>query len=212
MIVTKRTTILFRSAPDEPASEELSSAWRWFVAFGLCLGLLGAIASLNVVFATVATAYYVGVMMLAGGIVLIAHAIGVRQWGWLFFWLASGVLYVAAGAAVLYDPRFALTMITLFLAADFVLIGFLRLWIVLGARESAGWAWLAAAAAITIGVAVVLALRASIASIWILALALAIDLLMQGAAFAALGVALRRHSPVPVRTGSARPAVRRRSF
>jgi uncharacterized membrane protein HdeD (DUF308 family) len=196
----------------EPANQELSSAWRWFIAFGVCLALLGAIASLNVVFATVATAYYVGVTMLAGGVVLIAHAFGVRQWGWLFFWLTSGLLYATAGAAVLYDPRFAITMISLFLAADFVLIGFLRLWIVFGARESAGWAWLAAAAAVTIGVAVILALRASIASIWILALALALDLLMQGAAFAALGFTLRREPPRRTERRRAIPLRARRSF
>jgi uncharacterized membrane protein HdeD (DUF308 family) len=212
MSPTNQMPIPPHAAPDEPPGEELTSAWRWFVAFGVCLALLGGIASLNVVFATVATANFVGLMMLTGGVVLIAHALGVRQWGWRLFWLASGLLYAIAGAGVLYDPRFAITMVSLFLAADFVLIGFLRLWIVLGARESAGWAWLATAAVVTIGVAVILVLRASIASIWILALALALDLLMQGAAFAALGFAMRRDSAVPARQRQAKPLVTRRSF
>ena len=71
---------------------------------------------------------------LGGERALVAHALDVRQFGWFYAWLASGLLYLTAGMAALHDPAFAITTVTLFLAADFAIIGFLRLWIVPGPR------------------------------------------------------------------------------
>jgi uncharacterized membrane protein HdeD (DUF308 family) len=178
--------------------DDLRDAWRWFIVLGGSLALFGILASVSLIFRTTASAKLVGILMVCGGIGLVAHAMTVRQLGWFYFWLASGLLYLMAGMAVVYDPGFAITTVTLFLAADFILIGFLRLWIAMGARDTADGAWILVTCTVTIGLSALFTLRPAVSAIWVLVLALALDLIMQGAAFAAMGLSrqqsVKRHA------------------
>jgi uncharacterized membrane protein HdeD (DUF308 family) len=56
-------------------------AWGWFVGVGVVLAMLGALASANLMFATLAATITVGVMMFAGGVFQLVHAFGVRRRG-----------------------------------------------------------------------------------------------------------------------------------
>jgi uncharacterized membrane protein HdeD (DUF308 family) len=178
---------------EKAGAEGARDAWRWFVILGASLALFGALALASLAFQTMASANLVGMLMIVGGFVLILHAMNTRQLGWFYFWLGSGILYALAGGAVVYDPRFAISTLTLFLAADFILISFLRLWIAMGSRGSLDRAWLFVTCMVTVGLGALFALRPAISALWVLILALAIDLVLQGAAFAAMGVSLDRH-------------------
>jgi uncharacterized membrane protein HdeD (DUF308 family) len=172
--------------------DDLQDAWRWFIGLGGSLVLFGVLASVGLAFQTVASANLVGLLMVCGGTALVAHGLNMRRLGWFYFWLASGLLYAIAGIAVLYDPGFAITTITLFLAADFIVIAFLRLWIAMGARDTADGAWLLVTCTVTIGLSALFTMRPAVSALWILICALALDLLMQGAAFAAMGISRSR--------------------
>src|SRR5690349_14159182 len=99
-----------------PSSSSLRSKWVWFVVLGALLIVFGAIAAANVFLATVVSDYYVGLLMLVGGIVYLAHAFQVREWEQLLFWALSGVLYVLAGVFAFMNPILASAALTLFLA------------------------------------------------------------------------------------------------
>ena len=55
----------------------LQSKWVWFAILGALLIACGVIAAGNVIMATVVSVYYVGVLMLVGGIVYLIHACGI---------------------------------------------------------------------------------------------------------------------------------------
>lgn len=162
----------------------------WFVALGAMLTALGAIAALNLVLATVATTFLVAAMMFAGGIAQIVHAAGLRRRASVLAWLLAGILYLLAGAALIYDPLFAAAMLTLLLAAFLGASGLVRAAFAVVERP-AGWGWLVASGVLSMAAAAVIAMGWPVDTVWVLGLLLAVDLLVQGISVMFVGFALR---------------------
>lgn len=173
-------------------SKEISGKWGWFVLLGIMLIILGGIAFGNLVMATVVSVYYVGILMLIGGIVEIIHAFGVKSWGSFFFWLLSGLLYAAAGVVAFVNPVLTAGVLTFLLAAALLGAGFFRIWMGFKARPTAGWGWIVTAGVITALAGLVIAMQWPVNSLFILGLFLAIDLIFQGWAYIALGFGIKR--------------------
>lgn len=175
-----------RSSTD---SRLLTRAWIWFAGIGAALIALGAAMSVNLLLATVAAIYYVGAMMLAGGVLQIVHAVAIRRLGKPFFWLLMGAVYLLAGLSVFLDPLFAARLLTLLLAVSLGLSGILRIIIALGGVHGRGWMLVSAVAGI--GAAIVIAIGWPFNAVWVLGLVLAIELLVQGLALLLVGLSLR---------------------
>lgn len=165
-------------------------AWGWFVALGLGMALLGLLAATNLAVATVATMFYISVMMLFAGSLQIVQAFMIRQWRWFVFWLIGGLIYLAAGAAILVDPLLAATLMTIALAVLIGCSGLLLLWIALNERAN-GRVWLGVSGIARIGAAAVIAAGWPTNAIWVLGLVLSVDLLVQGTALTLFGLALK---------------------
>lgn len=165
-------------------------AWGWFVGVGVVLAMLGALASANLMFATLAATITVGVMMFAGGVFQLVHAFGVRRQGRTWWWALSGLLYMGAALVTLADPLFAAGVLTLLLAASLAASGLVRAYVAFAMRER-GWGWLLLSGLVSIGVALVLALGWPWNTIWVLGVVLAVDLFLQGFMLLLAGFALR---------------------
>lgn len=173
------------------AVEEVRGKWGWFVALGVGLILLGVVALANLLLATVATIFYIGAMMLIGGIVEIVHAFQVKTWGGFFYWLLSGVFYAFAGIIAFYNPLLASAALTLLLAVLLVVAGIFRIWIGFAARPESGWGWIVATGVITLLVGVLVYAAWPGNSLVLLGAILAVDLLFQGIGFISFGWMLR---------------------
>lgn len=180
-------------------------AWGWFVGLGAVLAALGFIASANLVLATVAAIYLVGAVMLAGGVVMLVHAFGVRRWQWVAFWTVAGLLYLVAAVLVIYDPLFAAQWLTLLMGLFLGASGIVRTFVALRWRGS-GWGWMLASGLASIILAVLIILGWPFNILWVLGLILAIDLLFQGLMLMLIGFSLRsratrtKHSHEEVRS------------
>lgn len=166
--------------------------WGWFVALGVLLLILGGVAFANLLVATVASVLFVGSMMLVGGIVEIVHAFGVRTWERFFFWFLSGLLYAVAGILAFTNPLLASSILTLLLAIALAASGGFRIAFAMKNNSAKNWGWIVAAGVISILAAMLIALGWPVNSLWVLGMFLAIDLVMQGWAFIAVGLALKR--------------------
>ena len=173
-------------------SSSLHSKWIWFAGLGVLLMICGVIAFANIFVATVASVYYVGMLMLAGGIVYLAHAFQVRGWDHILFWVLSGLLYGLAGLFAFMNPILASAGQTLFLDVALVIAGFLGVWVGRRMKPAKGWGWIVASGVVTALAGFVIALGWPVNSLWILGLFLAADLLLQGSTMLAFGLALRR--------------------
>lgn len=162
----------------------------WFIALGALLTALGMIASINLLFATMATTYLVGALMFAGGIAQIVHAASLRRRMRALAWGFAGAIYLMAANAVLYDPLFAAAVLTLVLAVSLGSAGLLRAGFALLERP-AGWGWVLVSALFSIAAACLIAIGWPVNSVWVLGLVLAVDLLIQGMMLMLLGFSMR---------------------
>lgn len=168
----------------------LRDARGWLFALGLALLLLGLCASANLVLATVATIYYVGAMMLIGGVLQIVHAFGTRKWGRAGLWLLSGILYLLAGLIAFSNPLLAAAMLTLLLAVSLGMSGLLRLWLGIS-MAVIGRGWFVVSGLASIAAAAIIGLQWPVNALWILGLVLAVDLIFQGIALLATGFSIK---------------------
>jgi uncharacterized membrane protein HdeD (DUF308 family) len=174
------------------AISEVRSKWGWFVALGIAFVVLGVIAFLNMFLATIASVFYVGLLMLVGAVAQIFHAFGVKGWGSFFFWLLSGLLYAVAGIIALRNPLLASVVLTLVLGISLIAGGILKIWVGFSSRPQANWGWIVAAGVVTLLAGLLIARHWPINSVFILGMFLSIDLMFQGWSDIAFGLALRR--------------------
>jgi uncharacterized membrane protein HdeD (DUF308 family) len=169
----------------------LSHKWGWFIVLGIVMLMLGGIAFGNLFFATVASVYYIGLLILFAGIVEILHAFSVQTWKSFFFWFLSGLLYAAAGVLTFLNPLLASTIFTFFIAAALIGSGIFRMWVAFQSRTVKGWGWVFSGGLITALAGIVIAIGWPVNSLWVLGLFLSIDLIFQGWAMIALGFGLK---------------------
>ncbi len=173
------------------ATSEMRAHWGWFVALGTCLFVLGIIAAGNMVLATIASVFYVGALMIVGGILQIIYAFRVKTWGQFALLVLCGLLYLVAGVITCFEPLPAATMLTLLLGMFMIAAGIVRLWTGFKARPAKGWGWLVGAGAVTMLVGLMIVSAWPVNSLFILGLFLAVDLLVQGWSFFLFGLGLK---------------------
>jgi len=176
------------------AIHAISGKWGWFVALGIGELILGGVASINLMAATLASVLVIGAAVFVAGIFQIIHAFSARGFSGVLFWLLAGLVYAAAGAIILYDPVFA--SFTLSLAAGVFLLaaGIMRILAGFHARPMAGWGWVVAAGILTLCVGVIVVAAWPAIGLWFLGAMLVVDLIFQGWGFIAFGVALKARS------------------
>src|SRR5690625_4482853 len=173
------------------AIKQLASKWGWFVALGIVLLALGIIASLHVFIAAVVSVWFVGLMMIFGGVAQLFHAWHTRHWSYFILWSLSGLLYLVGGVIAFINPMLGAAMLTLLLGASLIGLGALRLWIWLGNRGQIGWQWLAFSGVVSIIAGLFIAWGWPENSLFVMGILLAIDLLFQGWGLLFLGFALK---------------------
>ncbi|MBY3487825.1 HdeD family acid-resistance protein [Rhizobium laguerreae] len=172
-------------------TSSLQSKWIWFAGFGVLLLVCGLIALGNLMLATVVSVYYVGMLMLFGGVIYLVHAFQVRGWDHVLFWILSGLLYVLAGICAFINPILTSAALTLFLSLALVVAGVFRTWVGMRMKPVKGWRWIVASGVITALAGFVIALGWPVNSLWILGLFLAADLIVQGSTLIAFGIGIR---------------------
>ncbi len=170
----------------------LRAKWGWLLAYGILLIVLGMIAFFNIFLATVASVFFVGVMMLFAGGAQIIHAFQVKRWSRFFLWLLIGALYIAAGFLAFSNPLLASTVLTLLFALSLIAAGVLRVVTAIGLKPNEGWGWILAGGIVAILVGLIVLSGWPVNSLWIIGLLLALDLTFYGASLVALALALKR--------------------
>ena len=172
-------------------TSSLQSKWIWFVGLGVLLLVCGLIALGNLMLATVVSVYYIGMLMLFGGVIYLVHAFQVRGWDHVLFWALSGLLYVLAGISAFVNPILTSAALTLFLSLALVIAGVFRTWVGRKMKPAKGWGWIVASGVVTALAGFVIALGWPVNSLWVLGLFLAADLIIQGSTMIAFGLGIR---------------------
>jgi len=168
----------------DPADVRLHRGW--FMALGIVLILLGAIAIVAAFAATLATVLLFGVLLLIAGGVQIVHAFASARWRGFLWHLIGGILYVAIGGLIVIDPVAGAVGLTLLLAAFFVAGGTLKL--VLGFQAESGWFAVSGLIDLLLGVLVWVGWPET--GTWVIGLFVGIELLLAGLSLLLMASAL----------------------
>lgn len=169
---------------------ELVQYWGWFLAFGIGLLVLGGIAVVRSVVATVASMLFFGWLLVFASGIEIAEAVMVGHWAGFFHHLLAAILFGVAGLMLVTRPIISAEVVTIFMAMFFMIGGLFQLF---GSVAVAlpGWGWQAADGMITLVLGLLVFAQWPASGFWVIGLFIGIDLIFYGCAWIALALGLR---------------------
>ena len=170
---------------------EMIHNWGWFLAFGIVLLLLGVIAVVRAVTATVASMVFFGWLLLFSGVIEFAHAFMVGKWAGFFLHILVALLFGITGALMVFKPVISAEAVTFVMSVFFLVAGLYQLFASLWTHLP-GWGWQAVNGALSAIMGVLLLMQWPVSGLWVVGLFVGIDLIFYGWAWIALAIGLHK--------------------
>jgi uncharacterized membrane protein HdeD (DUF308 family) len=169
---------------------EITHNWGWFLVFGIGLLILGIVAIVRSVAATVVSMLFFGWLLLIGaGIEIIQTIMAGRETG-MFQHLAAAVLFGVVGLLIVWRPVASAEILTLLMGAFFLVTGLFQ--IVAPVMSSLpDWGWHALNGIITVLLGFLVLAQWPVSGLWVIGMFVGIDLFFYGIAWIAVALHLR---------------------
>ena len=174
--------------------------WKWFLALGIGLILLGIVALGASVVVTLASVVLFGALLLMSGTIQTVQAFQMRQSGGFTLHLLAGVFDLVIGVLLVTHPMAGALALTLLLAAFFLVGGLFRSVTVLSLRFL-NWGWSLVGGMISVLLGLLLWMEWPESGLWFIGLCIGIDMIFHGWGWVMLALAYREGH----RTGSSVP-------
>ncbi len=114
---------------NEPDLLAFNKNWGWFLAWGIILLVLGALAISYSMFTTIISVIFLGIILTASSVIIIIDAFQFwwRKWGGFFIHLVTGILYFVLGVMLMKLPMLGSISLTLLIAIFYILLGIFRI-------------------------------------------------------------------------------------
>lgn len=176
--------------------DHLRSSWLGFLALGITMVLLGSLAIgwACLVTITVAATWMFGALLAAAGIVEIIHAFSAARWSGTLLHILVGVLYGVIGVVILDRPGDTAIILTRIIAIFMIIAGLFRVLLPMALRFP-GWGYVVVNGVVTFAMGLLIYREWPASGLWFIGLYLGIELILNGWAWIALGLGLRRLQP-----------------
>jgi uncharacterized membrane protein HdeD (DUF308 family) len=174
----------------------LGRHWWLYLALGVLSIVVGFLAISSNFIATLLSVRVFGWLLLIAGISEVVHAIMVRQLRGFALHLLAAALYLLTGLFMLEDPVRAAAVLTLLLAASFIVGGFLRIVFSLVVRFPA-WSWVLLNGVVDVVLGFLIWNGWPESSLWVIGLFVGIDLIFHGVGWVMLGLGVRAYHAAP---------------
>ena len=168
---------------------EIVHNWGWFLAFGIGLVLLGALAIVRSVAATVVSMLFFGWLLVIAAGIEIVQAIMVGKWAGLFHHWVGAILFGVIGALIVWRPMVTAEILTLLMGAFFLVAGVFQL-VTPFVVSLPDWGWHALSGLITLVLGILVLAQWPVSGLWVIGLFVGIELVFYGAAWIALALGL----------------------
>ena len=169
---------------------EIVQYWGWFLAFGICLLLLGVVAVARSVTATIVSMLFFGWLLVLACIIEVTQAILVGHWVGFFHHLVAAILFGVTGFLIVTRPLLGAEVATILMAVFFLISGLFQFvgswWVALP-----GWGWQAVDGIIAFVLGLFVLAQWPASGLWVIGLFIGIDLIFYGVAWIALALGLR---------------------
>ena len=169
---------------------EIIHNWGWFLAFGIGLALLGILAIVRAVAATVVSMLFFGWLLVIAAGIEIVQAIMVGKWAGLFQHWLGALLFGVIGILILWRPLVTAEILTLLMGAFFLVAGLFQL-ITPFVISLPDWGWHTLNGLITLLLGIFVLAQWPVSGLWVIGLFVGIELVFYGVAWIALALDLR---------------------
>ena len=165
----------------EQLAGEVRKNWGWMMFMGILLVVLGAIGLYMSGMTTLVSVLYIGIMVLAGGVLILIDAFRAEGWKAKIWDTLIAIAYIAAGIIMIVYPGASAAWFTMFIAAFLLVSGVTRIIIGLQIRsEVSSSGWTVFSGIISIVLAVMIFSEWPNSSAWVIGMFVAIEMIMQG--------------------------------
>jgi len=174
-------------------STSVREYWGVFLFEGVVLLLLGILAVLVPVIATLTVTFAFGWIFLISGLIGLVTTLHARRAPGFWWSLLSAVLGVIVGVLLLVWPITGAISLTLLLAAFFTAEGILSImYAIEHKREMSGrWGWLLVNGVVDLGLAAIILIAFQTSASWVLGLLIGIDMVLAGTALIVIALEAR---------------------
>lgn len=165
--------------------------WGWFLGLGIVLMVLGIVAMIAPVAATLAAELVFGWLLIISGIAHGIHAVQSRSWKGFILQLLLGILSTAVGVFLLLYPLQGVVTLTLVLALYFIAEGIAKIVMAVQIRSMPNWGWLLTSGLLALVLGVLIWMQLPGAAAWVIGFMVGIDLVFSGLALVMLALAWR---------------------
>ena len=180
---------------------ELKKAWGWLLAWGIIL-LVAGVVGLGYEFSvSVVTTLFVGGLLVVYGVIEVVQAFRHQKWQGFFLFLIGGILSIVAGALILARPIAGMEVLTLLMAAYFLVLGAFRSVGAISSRHP-GWAWGLFNGIVSMVLGMFIWNRWPDSSLWVIGLFVAVDMIFQGWSYIMLALVARKGAQLAAPSGA----------
>jgi uncharacterized membrane protein HdeD (DUF308 family) len=174
-------------------STSVREYWGVFLFEGVVLLLLGILAVLVPVIATLTVTFAFGWIFLISGLIGLVTTLHARRAPGFWWSLLSAVLGVIVGVLLLVWPITGAISLTLLLAAFFTAEGILSIMYAIEHKRemSDRWAWLLVNGVVDLGLAAIILIAFQTSASWVLGLLIGIDMVLGGTALIVIALEAR---------------------
>jgi uncharacterized membrane protein HdeD (DUF308 family) len=171
--------------------KHVRSCWCCFLMLGILLVLCGSVAIVIPPLFTLLTAIVLGIALMVAGIVTIVSSFWIGKWSGMLLHLLAGILYLVVGFIVSEQPVAGALVITLFIAAAFIVMGLFRIVSALVVRFPQ-WGWVLFNGIITLLLGIVIYRHFPKSALWVIGILVGVELLFNGWTWIMLALAVKR--------------------
>jgi uncharacterized membrane protein HdeD (DUF308 family) len=168
------------------AIDAMRRNWGWYMALGIGLILIGAIAVAHAALATFASVMVFGWLFIIGGVLEAVHAGWRRQWSGFFIEMVVGILYAVAGFMLVTNPAAGALLLTFLIAWFLMLGGIFRIVASMTTRYH-NWGWLLLNGVIGVLLGLMIWRQWPFSGLWVIGLFVGIDMIFNGWSLVMLG-------------------------
>ena len=176
----------------EMITNEVKENRTWFMVLGVIMILLGIAAIAFPFIATLAMDFFVGGVLVIGGIGGIVNAFRVAKWKGFLLFMLTALLALGVGIFLLLFPFSGILSLTLLVTVFLIIDGVLRIFLAFRLRPYDQWKWQLFGGMLGLVLAGIILAQWPEAATWIIGLLVGVNLVFSGWTLIMLAVTARR--------------------
>jgi uncharacterized membrane protein HdeD (DUF308 family) len=169
--------------------DQVRKSWRWFLALGILLMILGAFCVVKAQTATTFSILVLGWVLAISGVVWLVNSFYALSWHGFFLFLLNAIVRGVTGYLLIRHPDAGAAGVTLLLASLFIVSGLFRA-VGAGVIRFPRWGWTVFSGLVSLGFGVYLLAIWPVASAYLIGIVIGVDLIFDGGALVGFATAI----------------------